>query len=188
MRLPQYASGVPSSLIVRFICRRSCGIQRFGRSSKRDWPFYGPSADPQLFVTCLVCGGVQSNCQDWERVFPFEPEELLETANPELKPRSPTLHSAAQHRSQATGVWCTKCRSNFAASREAITEHYRLAHHLEASDTLVAHVLANTYARAKWPAKPKAAKVASSSATDTDHERRWLGVIQGGAPGSGKRR
>ena len=188
MKLPQYASGVPSSRLVRFTCRRSCGIRRFGRTSKRDWPFCGPSSDPQLFVTCLVCAGVQGNSQDWERVFPYEPEEMTETAGITLQHQSSTLHRANHHPSKATGVWCTKCRSNFAANREAITEHYRLAHRIEPSETLIAHVLINTYARAKWPAKPKSAKAASSAANDTDHERRWRGVIQGGAPGSGKRR
>ena len=188
MRLPQYASGVPSSLIVRFICRRSCGIRRFGRASKHNWPFYGPSSDPRLFVTCLVCGGVQGNSQDWERVFPYELEETLETAGATPPHQSAAVHPADHHPSQATGVWCTKCRSNFAANREAITHHYRLAHRIEPSETLIAHVLINTYLRAKWPAQPKFAKAASSAANDTDHERRWRGVIQGGAPGSGKRR
>ena len=188
MRLPQYTSGVPSSLLVRFTCRRSCGMRRFGRTSKRDWPFYGASTDPQLFVTCLICSGVQADSQDWDRVFPYEPEELRVTVNTAPLPRSANVGPADHRVSRPTGVWCTKCRSNFAANREAVNEHYRISHHLEPSETLIAHVLANTQARAKWPARLTTSSVALSSAADADHERRWGKVIQGGAPGSGKRR
>ena len=188
MKLPQYASGVPDHLLVRFTCRRACGMRRFGRVSKRDWPFFGLSSDPDLSVSCLVCGGVQRDCQNWDRVFPYEPEVTRRAAPATSNPRASVVEQDRQPAACLTGVWCTRCRSNFAANADVIRLHYRLAHHHEPSEKLLAHVLGNTYSEAKWHAKRKYAVAGSSASAELDHEKRWSGVIQGGAPGSGKRR
>ncbi len=68
MPLPKYAASTPRNLLVQFLCKSSCGKGRYGRVSKSNWSSQGVNTDPELFVTCLYCGGKQLDSYNWARV------------------------------------------------------------------------------------------------------------------------
>ena len=80
MELPGYAKSTLRDRLVRFVCRETCGVTRYGRTSKRDWPFIGTNNDPALYVTCLYCGATQRDSQNWTRVFDpdIDPRHLFD--------------------------------------------------------------------------------------------------------------
>ncbi len=68
MSIPNYAASTPRELLVKFLCKSSCAKGRYGRVSKSPWSSQGVNTDPDLFVTCLVCGGKQRDSYNWARV------------------------------------------------------------------------------------------------------------------------
>lgn len=68
MTIPQYAQRVPRHLLVQFLCKSSCHKVRYGQVSKHPWSSAGPNMDRELFVTCLMCGGIQYDNYNWMRL------------------------------------------------------------------------------------------------------------------------
>jgi hypothetical protein len=68
MVLPKYAQSTPKHLLVKYFCKRKCANTRYGRVSKVPWTPVGLNDDPELFVTCLFCGGKQSDKYNWIRM------------------------------------------------------------------------------------------------------------------------
>lgn len=78
-QLPHYARAISKDLLVRFRCNRACGMHRYGRTSEPLPIGLLSASDEHLYkVSCLWCGGVQSNAREWERVFPFEGLKVLD--------------------------------------------------------------------------------------------------------------
>lgn len=68
MQIPKYALNAPRNRLVRFLCKTMCRATRVGEVSKMDWNANGVKNDPELYVTCLKCGGRQQDVSNWVRV------------------------------------------------------------------------------------------------------------------------
>lgn len=68
MRLPKYAQAAVRSRLVRFFCKTGCRSTRYGEASKSSWDVTDVRIDPDLYVTCLKCGGRQPDKSNWTRV------------------------------------------------------------------------------------------------------------------------
>lgn len=65
MPIPQYAQSTPRHLLVKYLCKSRCGTSRYRRVSKFPWSREGVNQDPDLYVTCLKCGGKQYDKYNW---------------------------------------------------------------------------------------------------------------------------
>ncbi len=68
MAIPKYAQHVPKHRLVQYLCKSSCIKTRYGEVSKYPWSSDGANYDPDLFVTCLRCGGIQRDSYNWSRL------------------------------------------------------------------------------------------------------------------------
>lgn len=66
--LPQYAAGVPRHMLVKCLCKGSCGKMVYAKVSKYPWREAGAAGDPELWATCLRCGNESSDEYNWIRV------------------------------------------------------------------------------------------------------------------------
>jgi hypothetical protein len=86
-----------------------------------------------------------------------------------------------------TGVWCNLCQSNFAATEAAVVAHYEWSHGRKPLAAELQKVLHNTF-RKKFSRKMSGTNGGMSAQAEAEHEWNWNHVIQGGSPGSGRRR
>jgi len=68
--LPNYASGIPSDLLILVHCRNvACGSTRrayYAKLSRPDWKKSGMTMG-SITATCLKCGEVASDFYNWRR-------------------------------------------------------------------------------------------------------------------------
>lgn len=67
MPIPKYAQATPPSQLVEFLCKTSCRQKRYGKVSKESWGSDNSRPAPDLWVTCLRCGGEQNDSSNWIR-------------------------------------------------------------------------------------------------------------------------
>jgi hypothetical protein len=67
MKLPKYAQGVSSSLLVRYTCKGRCQSGAYGKVSLPDWETADKSTN-DVYVVCLKCGVRATDHYNWARV------------------------------------------------------------------------------------------------------------------------
>lgn len=65
MAIPKYAQGVPTHLLVKYLCKSKCAKMRYGQVSQHPWSRDDSKLDTTLYVTCLKCGGTQLDNYNW---------------------------------------------------------------------------------------------------------------------------
>lgn len=70
MAWPKYAASYENRkhLLAQYLCKRKCNAIRYGVVSKQPWTNAGQPKDPDLYVTCLMCGGTQDDNYNWGRL------------------------------------------------------------------------------------------------------------------------
>ena len=95
-------------------------------------------------------------------------------------------------RPEGISVWCTRCNSNLRGTAEAIISHFKHEHGRSPTTEEITRILLNkkTPKLLKKRKKSKVRGMPSSRFVDPDaeHNIRWSKVIQGGAPGLGKKK
>ena len=67
MPTPRYAQHVPQHLLVRILCRVSCGKTRYARVSTDHWSSTDTDPDSEVYATCLKCGYEARDPYNWMR-------------------------------------------------------------------------------------------------------------------------